>query len=496
VNQRTEKPAAGSTAVGVADAVVVGSGPNGLAAAVVLARAGLSVTVYEAAPYPGGGAHTAELLPGFRFDVCSAVHPMGLASPFFRALDLAAHGVEMAQPEVAYAHPLDGGQAGLAWRDLERTAEGLGVDGRAWRGLFGPLAQRWQEVVAAAMSDLRRLPHDLPTAIRLGLRMLEQGSPAWNVRFRERIAPALLTGVAAHAIRPPRGLPPAGVALLLGSLAHAVGWPLPRGGSQTISDALVAELRRCGGRIVTGTRVTSLSELPSTRAVLLNVSPTELLGIAGDQLPTRYQRTLRRFRFGAGACKVDFALSDPVPWSAPGCELAGTLHLVGTRPEAMAAEREVRAGRHAERPYVLGVQPDVVDPDRAPEGNHTFSAYAHVPHGSPEDVSDAVVAQIERFAPGFRDTIIARHVISAAEQQHRNPNYVGGDIASGAMTLWQTVMRPVARWNPYTTPLPGVYLCSAATPPGPGVHGMAGVNAARTALRQRFGLAMPSEFGD
>lgn len=487
--------AAGSTAAGAVDAVVVGSGPNGLAAAIVLARAGLKVHVYEAASEPGGGTHTAELIPGFQFDLCSAVHPMVVASPFFRALDLES-GVDLAQPEVAYAHPLDGGRAGLAWRDLDSTAAGLGVDGPAWRRLFGPLVDRWQEVVAAAMSDLRRPPAPLSTALRFGLRMLEQGSPAWNLRFRDSVAPAMLTGVAAHAIRPPRELPSAGVALMLGGLAHAVGWPLPRGGSRTISGALVAELRRHGGRLVTGTRVSSLSDLPSASAVLLNVSPAEFLRIAGDRLPTRYRQALRRFRFGAAACKVDFALSDPVPWSAPGCELAGTVHLVGTRPDAVAAERQVGAGRHAERPYVLAVQPNVVDSGRAPAGKHTLSAYAHVPHGSTVDVSDAVVAQIERFAPGFRDTILAHHVITAAEQEDLNPNFVGGDIAAGAITLWQTVMRPVARWDPYTTPLPGVYLCSSSTPPGPGVHGMAGMNAARRALRQRFGINAPIDFGE
>ncbi|MCX4909693.1 NAD(P)/FAD-dependent oxidoreductase [Streptomyces sp. NBC_00878] len=481
--------AAGSASVGEVDAVVVGAGPNGLAAAVVLARAGLTVEVYEAADEPGGGARTAEMvLPGFRFDLCSAVHPMGVASPFFRALDLAAHGVEMAQPEVAYAHPLDGGRAGLAWRDLDRTAEGLGPDGRAWRGLLGPLAERWQGLAATALSDLRRPPGDPLTAVRLGLRMAEQGSPAWGLRFRGQVAPALLTGVSAHAIRPPRTPTAAGVALVLAGLAHGVGWPLPRGGSQAITRALVKVLHEHGGRVVTGHRVTSLSELPRAKAVLLDIAPAELLRIAGDRLPARYARSLRRFRYGGGACKIDFALSGPVPWTAPGCDVAGTLHLVGAREEAVAVERAVLAGRHPDRPYVLAVQPGVVDPTRAPAGRHTLSTYAHVPQGSSADVTAAVVAQIERFAPGFRDLVLARQVITAAEQERHNPNYVGGDIAAGAMTLRQTVLRPAARWNPYSTPLPGVYLCSASTPPGPGVHGMAGVHAARRALRRRFGI--------
>jgi phytoene dehydrogenase-like protein len=462
---------------GCMDAVVVGSGPNGLAAALVLAQAGLDVHVHEAAAEPGGGMRTTELITGYQFDICSSAHPMGIASPFFREFDLAAHGVEMLQPEVAYAHPLDGGRAGLAWRDLDRTVAGLGRDGRAWRGLLGPLVEDWQALVAIAMSDLRRMPANLPMAIRLGLRMLEQASPAWNIRFREEAAPALLTGVGAHAIRPPRSLPAAGSALLLSALAHGVGWPLPRGGSQAITTALVAQLEKLGGRIITGHRVT---QLPRGKIVLLDVAPAEFLRIAGDQLPARYVRALRRFRYGSAACKVDFALSGPVPWTAPGCDLAATLHLVGSRAQAAAVERDVLMGRHAELPYVLASQPGAVDPTRG----HILSVYAHVPHGSTVDVSPAVVAQVERFAPGFRDLVVAQHVITAAKFERHNPNYVGGDIAAGAMSLWQTVMRPVPRWDPYRTPLPGVYLCSAATSPGPGVHGMAGFHAARRALRR------------
>ncbi|MEV7023085.1 NAD(P)/FAD-dependent oxidoreductase [Kitasatospora sp. NPDC093558] len=471
------------------DAVVVGAGPNGLAAALVLAKAGLAVHVYEAEPTPGGGARTAELtLPGFRHDVCSAAHPMAMASPFFRAFDLARHGVEMLQPEIPYAHPLDGGRAALAWRDLDRTAQGLGPDARAWRGLLGPLADHWQGLADSALSDLRHLPRDLVTATRLALRILEQGTRLWNTRFRTPQAAALLTGVAAHATAPPRALAPAGAGLTLAALAHAVGWPIPRGGSQRIVDALVAELEAHGARVITGEHVESLAQLPRAEAVLLDLTPTALLRLAGDDLPAAYRRRLRAFRHGPGACKVDFALSGPVPWRAPGCDLAGTLHLVGTRAEALAAERAIAAGRHAERPYVLAVQPGVVDPGRAPAGRHTLSTYAHVPHGSPQDVSEAVTDQIERFAPGFRDLVLARNVTTASRLGDHNANYVGGDIAAGAMTLRQTVLRPVPRWDPYATPLPGVYLCSASTPPGPGVHGMAGVHAAHRALRRRFGI--------
>ncbi|MFC9438696.1 phytoene desaturase family protein [Nocardia sp. NPDC057030] len=471
------------------DVVVVGSGPNGLAAAVILAKAGLSVEVYEAEFAAGGGSRTAELtLPGFQHDVCAGAHPMALASPFFRAFDLAAHGVELLTPEASYAHPMDGGAAGVAWHDLERTAAGLGRDGDAWRSLFGPLVPHWEAVVDLAMSDLRRPPKDLLTAARFGLRTLEQGSPLWNTRFRDDIAPALLTGVATHAITPPRRIPAAGAGLLLATLAHAGGWVIPKGGSQAIPNALIAELERLGGRVHTGHRIDSLGQFDDARAVVLDLAPAELLRIAGHRLPDRYAERLRSFRYGGAACKVDFALDGPVPWQAEGLDRAGTLHLIGTRAEAMTAERAVAAGRHAERPYVLSIQPGVVDSTRAPEGKHTFYTYAHVPNGSTRDVSEAVIAQVERFAPGFRDLILAKHVYTAAEMPSHNANYIGGDISAGAMTLRQFAFRPTARWNPYATPLPGVYLCSSSTPPGPGVHGMSGLHAARHVLRRRFGI--------
>ncbi|WP_426565901.1 phytoene desaturase family protein [Angustibacter sp. McL0619] len=470
------------------DAVVVGAGPNGLAAAVVLVAAGLQVEVIEAAPTIGGGARTSELtLPGFRHDVCSAVHPMGVASPFFQAFDLAGHGVEMLQPEVAYAQPLDGEVAALAWRDLDRTVDGLGADGAAWRSLLQPLAERWQEVVELLLSDFRRPPLHLGTLLRLGTRILEQGSPAWNRRFTGEFAPALLTGVSAHAISPPRRLAPAGAGLLLASLAHGVGWPIPRGGSQSIVDALAAAVVAGGGRIRTGTPVASLAELPPARAVLLDVSPRGLLELARGSLPASYEGWLRRFRYGGGVCKVDFALSAPVPWAAAGVELAGTLHLGGARAEMAATEADVHAGRHPERPFVLASQPGVVDAGRAPSGQHTLWTYAHVPNGSTRDLGEQVTAQVERFAPGFRDVVLHRSVMTAAQEADHNANYVGGDIASGAPTPWQMVMRPAPRWDPYRTPLAGTYLCSASTPPGPAVHGMAGLHAASRALRQVFG---------
>ncbi|MFI5720043.1 phytoene desaturase family protein [Nocardia sp. NPDC051750] len=471
----------------MADVAVVGSGPNGLAAAVMMAGAGLEVEVYEAGETLGGGCRTSEVtLPGFRHDICAGAHPMAYASPFFRAFDLAAHGVELLAPAASYAHPLDSGVAGVAWRDLDRTVDELGRDGKAWRGLFAPLVRDWPAVVDTAMSDMRHVPIS-PAAIRFGLRLLEQASPLWNTRFSGQVAPALFTGVATHVITPPRALPAVGAGLLLATLGHVGGWPVPRGGSQAIVDALAAELRRRGGRVITGHRVDSLAELGDTRAILCDTSPAELVRIAGDGLPAGYRRRLERVRYGAGACKVDFALSGPVPWQAPGCAEAGTLHLVGSRAEALAAEHAVAAGVHTDRPYTLVIQPGVVDPTRAPAGQHTLYAYGHVPHGSDRDISDLMVGQIERFAPGFRDLILAKHVRTAADMPAYNANYVGGDINAGAMTVWQTVFRPAPRWNPYSTGLPGVYLCSSATPPGGGVHGMAGTHAAAHALRTVFG---------
>jgi len=470
------------------DVVVVGSGPNGLAAAVVLARAGLGVEVVEAADQLGGGSRTAEVtLPGFRHDLCSAVHPMGVASPFFRAFDLPAHGVEMLHPEVAFAQPLDGGRAGLAYRDLDRTVEGLGVDGPAWRALVGRVAEAWRGVADVALSDFRSVPRHPLDAVSFALAVLEQGTPAWDLRFRGDVGAALLTGAGAHAIAPPRRLAPAAGGLWLAGLAHAVGWPIPRGGSQTIVDAMAADVVAHGGVVRTGERVESLGQLPRARAVLLDVAPQGLLRIAGDELPAGYRRWLERWRYGGGVCKVDFALSAPVPWTAEGVDRAGTVHVGGSRADMQAAESDVVAGRHPERPMVLVAQPSVVDGSRAPDGGEALWTYAHVPNGSTRDMGDAVEAQIERFAPGFRDLVLDRAVLTAGRHEEREINNVGGDIATGAVTPWQLVMRPTPTWDPYRTPLAGVYLASASVPPGPGVHGMAGVHAAGRVLRQRFG---------
>ncbi|MEJ8285030.1 NAD(P)/FAD-dependent oxidoreductase [Curtobacterium citreum] len=469
------------------DAVVVGAGPNGLAAAVTLARAGLSVEVVERNDTIGGGARTAELtLPGFLHDVCSAVHPMALQSEFFRLFRMEER-IELRLPEVQYGHPLDGGRAGIAYQDLERTAAELGVDGPAFRNLMGPLARSADQVADFATDALLHVPRHPLTVLRFGLRALEQGSSAWNARFRQDAAPAMVSGVAAHSIQHMPSLSTAAAALSLGAYAHARGWPVPIGGSQSIVDALADDLVAHGGRIVTGHEVRSLGDLTPAKAVLFDTSVPGMLRIAGSQIPTPKRGALRRFRFGNAAAKVDFALSDPVPWTNEALRMAGTVHIGGTRAEIAAAEGSVAHGRHAERPYVLGSEPTVVDPTRAPGGKHVFWAYAHVPAGSDVDQTEAITRQIERFAPGFRDTILQSSSRTAAHMSDHNPNYVGGDIAAGAASFWQLVKRPVLSSDPWRMGA-GMYLCSESSAPGPGVHGMAGWRAAKSALRHTFGL--------
>lgn len=470
------------------DAVVIGAGPNGLAAAVTLARAGLSVMVLERNETIGGGARTAELtLPGFHHDVCSAVHPMALASGFFRAFALDRR-IELVVPEISYAHPLDDGRAGIAYRDLDRTVERLGRDGPAWHALMGPLAERADRVAGFTNDALLRVPTDPGVLVRFGLRVLEQGSPAWNLRFAGDVAPAMFSGLAAHSIRPMPSPSTAAAALALGAYAHARGWPVPIGGSQAIVDALADDLRAHGGRIETGVEVTSLAELPPARAVLVDGTPTALLALAGARLPAAYAAALARFRYGNAVAKVDFALDGPVPWTNPELAHAGTLHIGGTRAEIAAAERDVVRGRHSRSPYVLAAQPSVADPGRAPEDKHVLWTYTHVPRYSPTDQREAITRQIERFAPGFRDRILAASSMTARDMQAYNPNYLGGDIAAGAASVVQLLARPVPTTDPWRTPAKGLYLCSSSTPPGPGVHGMAGWHAARSALRHEFGV--------
>ena len=477
------------------DAIVVGAGPNGLAAAVTLARAGLSVRVYERGDTIGGGARTAELtLPGFRHDICSAVHPMALASQFFQRFELEKR-VDLRLPPVSYGHPLDDGRAGLTYRDIDRTAESLGRDGAAWKRLLGPLSARADEVARFTGSQLIQLPDHPATATRFGLRVLEQGSPAWNVRFAEDVAPAMLTGVSAHSIRPMPSPSTAGAGLSLASYAHGRGWPIPIGGSQSIIDALAADLLAHGGVINTGIEIGSLDELPSSVATILDVTPRALVRIAGRKLPTGYARRLGRFRYGNAVAKVDFALSGPVPWTNQELHGAGTVHVGGNRTEIARGERQIAHGQHAESPYVLVSQPSAVDPSRAPDGQHVLWAYTHVPRDSVIDQTEAVTRQLERFAPGFRDLILASAGRTAVDMQNYNPNYIGGDIAAGSASLVQLVRRPVLSTHPWRTPAKGIYLGSSSTPPGPGVHGLAGWYAALEALRREFGILTSPELG-
>jgi phytoene dehydrogenase-like protein len=465
-----------------ADAIVVGSGPNGLAAAVTLARAGLAVHVIEGADTPGGGCRTAELtLPGFHHDVCSAVHPLAAASPFFRGVDLAAQGVTLRTPKVAFAHPLDGGRAAWLAGSVEETAGGLGADGAAYRRLLGPLVRDLPLTLPSILAPIRSIPGHPVAMARFGLEGL---LPATVLArgFRTEEARALLAGVAAHPMLPLTSPVTGGFGLTLMMIGHAVGWPVVEGGSGRLVDALVAELTSLGGKVETGRWVSSLGAIPPARAVLLDVTPRQFVAIAGGSIPARQRRALARFRYGPGVCKVDWALSGPVPWQAAPCREAGTVHLGGTFAEVARSEADVNAGRHPERPYCLVAQPGVVDPARAPAGRHTLWGYCHVPSGSAVDMSGRIEAQIERFAPGFRDLILARSVRTAVDMERYNPNYVGGDINGGAGTLRRTLLGPTPRWNPYRTPLPGVYLCSSSTPPGGGVHGMCGAGAARTAL--------------
>jgi phytoene dehydrogenase-like protein len=465
------------------NAVVVGSGPNGLAAAIVLAQAGVSVRVLEAADTVGGGARSAELtLPGFVHDVCSAIHPLGVASPFFRTLPLAEHGVEWIDPPAALAHPFDDGTAVLLERSAEAAVSGLAEDGDRWRRLFAPLVADAEPLLEDLLAPLHLPAHPLALA-RFSARAAPPATTLARLSFRGTKARAVFAGLSAHSMLRLDRPPSAAFGLVLGLLAHAVGWPLPRGGSQRLSDALASYLRSLGGEIETGRRVESLAELGKTELVLLDVTPSGLLALAGDRLPSVYRRLLRRYRYGPGVFKLDWALDGPIPWRAEECARAATVHLGGTLDEIAASEAAPSQGEIAEQPYVLLAQQSLFDPTRAPGGRHTAWAYCHVPSGSNVDMAERIESQVERFAPGFRDRILARSARGPAEMERDNANYVGGDINAGAATLSQLFTRPVARVSPYTTPLPGVFLCSASTPPGGGVHGMCGYHAAQAALR-------------
>ncbi|MBW3540671.1 MAG: NAD(P)/FAD-dependent oxidoreductase [Planctomycetes bacterium] len=479
-------PFAKEPARGRYDAVVIGSGPNGLAAACVLAREGKSVLVVESRETIGGGMRSAELtLPGFVHDVCAAIHPMAVASPVFRELRLTDYGLEWIHPDAPVAHPLAGDEAVVAERSLEATAEALGADGKAWRKLLEPLVANLDTLLDETLRPLRLPRHPLLMA-RFGLRALRSARALATSRFRGEAARALFAGMAAHSILPLEKPLTSAVGLMLAVTAHGDGWPIARGGTQAIADALARCLLHHGGEIIVSRHVSDLGELPQAGAYLFDTAPAAMGRIAGDALPPRFRRKLERYRFGPGAFKLDWALKGPIPWRAEACRRAGTVHVGGTLDDVADAERAAWEGRAAERPFVLVAQQSLFDPSRAPAGKHTGWAYCHVPGGWSDDLTDRIEARIEEFAPGFRDLVLARHVFSPADYERYNPNYVGGDMTGGVMDWRQIFTRPTARIPPYTTPAPHVFICSASTPPGGGVHGMCGYYAARAALSKRL----------
>jgi phytoene dehydrogenase-like protein len=467
----------------VTSAVVVGSGPNGLAAAVTLARAGVEVLVLEAASEIGGGARSGErTVDGVVHDHCAAVHPMAVGSPFLSELDLARHGFAWAWPEIELAHPLESGGAAVLRRSIHDTARGLGADGAAWQRLFGPLSEGFDDLLQDVMRPVPHIPVHPRELVRFGLNAVLPATVTAR-RWRSGPARALFAGVAAHAVHHLTAPFSSAIGLALTAAGHRNGWPVVRGGTGVLTRALAAVLAEYGGKIETGVRVRSLQELPPADLVLLDVAPRAAAGIIGDRLPAAVRRAYLRYKHGPGAFKVDLAVAGGMPWTNEDCARAGTVHVGGSFEEIVHAEREVASGRLPERPFVLVAQQYLADPSRSAGDVHPVYAYAHVPHGYPHDITEVVLDQIDRFAPGLRERIIARATRSPAEFSQYNANYVGGDIITGASTVWQTVFRPRLAVDPYSTGVPGVFLCSAATPPGAGVHGMCGYNAASSALR-------------
>jgi phytoene dehydrogenase-like protein len=466
----------------VPDAVVVGAGPNGLAAAIQIARAGNSVAVYEANSEIGGGARSAELtLPGFVHDVCSAIHPLAAMSPFFNSVPLDKHGLEWIQPDAPLAHPLDDGTAVILERSVDATAARLGDDGAAYRGLIAPLVSRWEQLAAEVLRPVTHIPRHPLLLARFGLHAMRSARGLAS-SFHGEAARALVAGCAAHSFLSLEHPFTAAFALMFLVTGSAVGWPLPRGGSGRIADALASYLHELGGTITTGHQVQEMTDVPTARAYVFDTSPWHLESIVADRLPDGYRRALRRYRRGPGVFKIDYALDAPIPWRAAECLRAGTVHLGGSFEDISRSESAVWRGRHPERPFVLVAQQSLFDPSRAPKGKHTVWAYCHVPNGSTEDMTERIEAQLERFAPGFRERVLARSVMNTRDIEHHNANNAGGDISCGSHSGLQLLMRPRIAIDPYATPARDIYLCSSATPPGGGVHGMCGYNAARSVL--------------
>lgn len=472
------------------DAIVVGSGPNGLSAAILLAQAGLSVCIYEAKSTIGGGVRSAELtLPGFVHDICSAIHPLGKGSPFMQTLPLTDFGLEWIQPEIPLAHPLNYGQAAALHQDIDETAATLGVDGRAYKNMMQPLVDNWQDLAADFLGPLV-IPRNPVQFVSFGLQALQPVTWLAHTRFKGAKARAMFAGLAAHSLLPLENLITSSFALMLGTLGHVVGWPMPKGGAQNLANAMGNYFKSLGGTIITDHKIERLEELPSSRIVLLDLTARQVLRMTGDKLPHRYRRQLQHYRYGPGIFKIDYALSGPIPWTAPECRKAATVHLGGTFNEIAHSEHEANFGRICDKPFVLLAQQSIIDPTRAPEGKHTLWAYCHVPNGSNVDMSEIIENQIERYAPGFKDLILAKHSINSAWIEQHNPNYIGGDINGGVQDIFQLFTRPVWNLRPYRTPLRGVYICSSSTPPGGGVHGMCGFHAARAALKD-LGIHQP-----
>jgi phytoene dehydrogenase-like protein len=466
------------------DAVIVGAGPNGLAAAITLAQAGQSVLVLEANDTIGGGCRSLDLtLPGYVHDICSAIHPLGVASPFFRHLPLNQYGLQWIDPPVALAHPFDDGSAGVLMRSLDATSALLKADGAAWRDLFGPLVKDF-DILANSLLGPFPVPRHPIALARFGLVALRSASGLARARFKHDPARAIFAGMAAHSMLPLDTPVTASFGLMLGIFGHAVGWPMARGGSQQIIDAMAAHLRSLGGEIETDRRIERLDQLGASKRVLFDLTPRQVLSIVGDALPGSYTRQLRHFTYGPGVFKIDWALDGPVPWRAGECHEAGTVHVGGTLDEIEAAEKAVSNGFHPERPFVILAQQSRFDPTRAPEGKQTLWGYCHVPHGSTVDMTERIEAQIERFAPGFQSRILARSVMGPAAMQAHNANYIGGDINGGLQNIRQLFTRPAVRLDPYSTPNPRLFLCSSSTPPGGGVHGMGGYHAAKSVLKR------------